>query len=69
MAKKYIVTGFVFRGQRREILSKPFKTKKQALTFKRNKNKELKTSISKFQFAKDLKIVSFDTGFPEKRFE
>lgn len=69
MAKIYIVTGYVFREQKREILSKPFKTRKRAEEFKRDKEKELRRSIPKHRWVRTLKIRSFDTGFPESRWE
>ena len=65
--RKYLVTGFVFKNNKREIISKPFKTKREAVIFKNNLTKQLKKSISKYKFVEKLKIISYNTEFPESR--
>lgn len=52
---KYIVTGFVKRLGKRDIITKPL-TRKEALRRKRDIMKELKHAIPKYKWITNLKV-------------
>jgi len=53
--EKYVVTATPY-GRRREIISKEFSTRKQAIKFIKVKKKEMKSSIPKYRWAENMRI-------------
>lgn len=54
--RKFVVTGFVLRSQKREILSKEFDTIVEGDEFIKRLNAELRESIPKFRWVRDLRV-------------
>lgn len=57
--QQYVVTGYVKRLGRRDTLSKKM-SKAKATAFKKRQLEELKISILKYKWCKDLKIEKRD---------
>jgi len=66
---KYIVSGYVKQEKERRVISKAFKTKTEALIFKKKIEKEPKNSTKKYKSISNLRIIKYDTGFPESRWQ